>query len=236
MRPAGCRRGLVREGLLTLPKRRARGRPFDNAQDRPEHRRGAPSRRPGWLLPVAAAALACAAYLNALDNPFVYDNHDTVIANRSLADLSNIRVHSRLQPVPSARERLVRPRSLALGLSPARYRLTNIGIQAVVLLYSWIRRLLSDSGSARHANLAAFAGGAVFAIPLPRWSVVSGRLELCARSGSSARCSWREARSSREPGARRRRGRLRRAGDRIEGDRPRAAACFPLVRSAPASW
>lgn len=170
-----------------MPKRRARGRPADTAQDRPEHRRGTPPRsRPGWLLPAVAAALACAAYLNALDNPFVYDDHDTVIANRSLADLSNIRfilVYSPFRPLVNASYALDR---WLWGYRPLGYHLTNIGLHvaAVVLLYAWIRRLLSDTGSARYASLAAFTGAALFAVhPLQTEAVayVSGRSELmCA--------------------------------------------------------
>ena len=40
--------------------------------------RGQSSRQPRWSgwLPLAAAVLAFGAYFNALDNPFVYDDHD----------------------------------------------------------------------------------------------------------------------------------------------------------------
>lgn len=167
-----------------MPKRRARGRPADSARDRPEDRRAAPPRRrTGWLLPAAAAVLACAAYLNALDNPFVYDDHDTVIANRSLDDLSNIRfilVYSPFRPLVNASYALDR---WLWDYRPLGYHLTNVGLHvaAVVLLYGWIRRLLSDSGSARYASLAAFTGAALFAVhPLQTEAVayVSGRSEL----------------------------------------------------------
>ena len=53
-------------------------------------------------MPAVAALLACVAYLNALNNPFVYDDHDTVVANASLVDLSNVRfilVYSPFRPV-----------------------------------------------------------------------------------------------------------------------------------------
>lgn len=50
-----------------------------------------PPRAVRAILGVAAVALAIAAYLNALDNPFVYDDTDTVLLNRSLVDLSNVR-------------------------------------------------------------------------------------------------------------------------------------------------
>ena len=176
-----------------MPKRRARGRPFDNAQDRPEHRRGAPSRRPGWLLPAVAAALACAAYLNALDNPFVYDDHDTVIGNRSLADLSNIRfilVYTPFRPLVNASYAFDR---WLWGYNPVGFHLTNVGLHvaAVLLLFAWIRRVVFDSartgsgsGPTRDTRLAAFTGAALFAVhPLQTEAVayVSGRSELmCA--------------------------------------------------------
>ena len=150
--------------------------------------RGTPSRRRagfGWL-PLFSAALACAAYLNALDNPFVYDDHDTVIANRSLADLSNIRfilVYSPFRPLVNVSYALDR---WLWGYRPFGYHLTSIGLHAaaVVLLYVWIRRILSDNGSARDTNMAAFTGAALFAVhPMQSEAVayVSGRSELlCA--------------------------------------------------------
>jgi hypothetical protein len=173
-----------------LPTRRgARGTAFDYAQGRPEHRRGTPSRRRhgfGWLLPALAATLACAAYFNALDNPFVYDDHDTVIANRSLVDPTNVRfvlVYSPFRPVVNA--------SYALdhwfwAYRPFGYHLTNVALHAavVLLLYAWLRRILADTGSGGAAHLAAFAGAALFAVhPLQSEAVayVSGRSELmCA--------------------------------------------------------
>ena len=39
----------------------------------------------------AAVALAGAVYLNALDNPFIYDDYRLVALNQSLRDLSNLR-------------------------------------------------------------------------------------------------------------------------------------------------
>lgn len=57
--------------------------------------------RNGWL-PALAAGLAVAVYLNALDNPFVYDDHATVLNNPSLPDPRNWRfvlVYSLFRPV-----------------------------------------------------------------------------------------------------------------------------------------
>jgi len=138
------------------------------------------------LLPAVAVALACAAYYNTLHNPFVYDDHDTVIANPSLVDPTNVKfvlVYSPFRPVVNA--------SYALdhwfwGYRPFGYHLTNVALHAssVLLLYAWLRRILADTGSSGAASLAAFAGAALFAVhPLQSEAVayVSGRSELmCA--------------------------------------------------------
>jgi cytochrome c-type biogenesis protein CcmH/NrfG len=138
------------------------------------------------MLPVLAAALACAAYLNALDNPFVYDDHDTVVGNPSLVDVSNLKfvlVHSPFRPVVNVSYALDR---WLWGYSPFGYHLTNITLHTVtvLLLFAWLRRVLSDGGAARAAGAAAFAGAALFAVhPLQSEAVayVSGRSELvCA--------------------------------------------------------
>ncbi len=101
-------------------------------------------------MPLLAAALACVAYLNALDNPFVYDDHDTVLGNRSLADLSNIRfilVYTPFRPLVNASYALDR---WLWDYRPFGYHLTNVALHAVtvVLLY------LLDPQSAwrRHAG------------------------------------------------------------------------------------
>lgn len=148
--------------------------------------RGAPSRHPrrsGWLLPLLAAALACAAYLNALDNPFVYDDHDTVLGNRSLEDLSNLRfilIYTPFRPLVNASYALDR---WLWSYQPLGYHLTNVALHAlvVVLLYAWIRRVLSDTIADADASLPAFAGAALFAVhPIQSEAVayVSGRSEV----------------------------------------------------------
>jgi protein O-mannosyl-transferase len=138
------------------------------------------------LLPAVAVTLACAAYYNALHNPFVYDDHDTVIANPSLVDPTNVKfvlVYSPFRPVVNASYALDR---WFWGYRPFGYHLTNVALHAssVLLLYAWLRRILADTGSSGAASLAAFAGAALFAVhPLQSEAVayVSGRSELmCA--------------------------------------------------------
>lgn len=166
-------------------------------------------RRSPWSgrLPLAAAVLACAAYLNALDNPFVYDDHDTVIGNRSLADLSNLRfilVYTPFRPLVNASYAFDRWMS---DYRPFGYHLTNLALHTIVviLLYGWIRRLLDDAGSDGGGRGAAFVGAACFAVhPLQTEAVgyVSGRSEvMCAVWFISALFLARRAILSRRPGS-----------------------------------
>jgi protein O-mannosyl-transferase len=156
VRPAGRSRGVVRKGILSLRSR--------------------------WL-PLAAALLACVAYFNALDNPFVYDDHDTVIGNRSLTDLSNVRfilVYTPFRPVVNASYAFDR---WLWDFRPFGYHLTNVALHVLVvlLLYAWIRRLIEDSGADVDPSGPAFVGAACFAVhPLQTEAVgyVSGRSEL----------------------------------------------------------
>lgn len=134
-------------------------------------------------MPLLAAALACVAYLNALDNPFVYDDHDTVVGNRSLADLSNIRfilVYTPFRPLVNASYAVDR---WLWDYRPFGYHLTNVALHAlaVVLLYWWILRILSDTSPSVDARVPAFAGAALFAVhPIESETVayVSGRSEV----------------------------------------------------------
>ncbi|MFL6280517.1 MAG: tetratricopeptide repeat protein [Vicinamibacterales bacterium] len=141
--------------------------------------------RSRWL-PLAAAVLACAAYFNVLDNPFVYDDHDTVTGNRSLIDPSNFRfvlLYTPFRPLVNASYAFDR---LLWDYRPAGYHLTNIALHAivVVLLYAWIRRLIEDSGAEADSRGPAFVGAVLFAVhPLQTEAVgyVSGRSEvMCA--------------------------------------------------------
>lgn len=134
-------------------------------------------------MPVLAAALACVAYFNALDNPFVYDDHDTVLGNRSLADLSNfhfILVYTPFRPLVNASYALDR---WMWDYRPFGYHLTNVALHAltVVLLYGWLRRMINDTTPASNARLPAFAGATLFAVhPIQAEAVayVSGRSEV----------------------------------------------------------
>ena len=141
-----------------------------------------------------AAALAALVYVNALDNPFVYDDHDTVVANPSLAEPSNLRfvlVYSPFRPVVNVSYALDRA---VWGYRPFGFHLTNVLLHALVvaLLYTFLRRALADVSHLTVGRTAmirdpaaerwgAFAGAALFGVhPLMSEAVayVSGRSEL----------------------------------------------------------
>ena len=148
-----------------------------------------------WHVPALAAALAALVYVNALDNPFVYDDHDTVIANPSLVDPSNIRfvlTHSPFRPVVNASYAVDRA---LWGFRPLGFHLTNVLLHATVVafLYALLRCALLDvrrrrghprpneGRLSRSDTWAAFAGAALFGVhPLMTEAVgyVSGRSEL----------------------------------------------------------
>lgn len=139
-----------------------------------------------WLPPLAAALLVAAAYGNALHNPFVYDDHDTVTANPSIVEPSNVRfllVYSPFRPVVNVSYAVDR---LAFGAGPEGFHATSIALHAGVaaLLYVFLAGLLADAGLSRGIRTAAFLGAAVFALhPIQTEAVgyVSGRSELlCA--------------------------------------------------------
>lgn len=149
---------------------------------------------------VLAAALAALAYLNALDNPFVYDDYDTVVANPSLADPTNVRfvlVHSPYRAVVNVSYAIDRA---LWGTQPFGFHLTNVLLHAVVvvLLFTLLRRACADarrragSGSAdagRMDSFVAFGGAALFGVhPLMSEAVgyVSGRSELLCGAFSLA--------------------------------------------------
>lgn len=138
------------------------------------------------LIPLAAAVLAAVVYVNALDNPFVYDDRDTVTANPSLADPSNVTfllVYSPFRPLVNVSYALDR---VAWGVEPFGFHVTNLALHALTtaLLAMLFLRLLSDVGLTCWSGAAAFIGASMFALhPLQTEAVgyISGRSELmCA--------------------------------------------------------
>jgi tetratricopeptide (TPR) repeat protein len=141
------------------------------------------------ILGVAAVALALAAYLNALDNPFVYDDNDTVLFNRSLVDLSNLRfilLYSLFRPVVNLSYALDRA---IWGYGSFGFHVTNVALHAVAvgLFFGWCTRAFADAhraGDTVESDWPAFFAAATFAVhPMLTEGAgyVSGRSEvLCA--------------------------------------------------------
>jgi cytochrome c-type biogenesis protein CcmH/NrfG len=95
---------------------------------------------------VLIGLLACLPYLNALNNPFVYDDHDTVVANASLVDLSNVRflfLYSPFRPLVNLSYAIDRA---LWGYRPLGFHLTSILLHAAaaVLLLLLLQRILDD--------------------------------------------------------------------------------------------
>ena len=173
------------------------------------------ARRPRGLTRFAggalAAALAALVYVNALDNPFVYDDRDTVVENPSLADLSNVRfilTHSPFRPVVNASYALDRA---VWGNEPFGFHVTNVLLHAcvVLLLYAFLRHAITDARrrSALDAPADAWiacAGATLYGVhPLMTEAVgyVSGRSELlCAAFVLAAMLRARRAMVSSAPG------------------------------------
>ena len=126
-----------------------------------------------------AALLGGVVYLNALHNPFVYDDYHTVVENASIARVTDIRAI-----VGGALTRPIVNFSYAMdraiwGAQPLGFHVTNVLLHMlnVVLLFQLSRRF-------RKGDFAAFAAAGLFAVhPMMTEAVgyISGRSEvLCA--------------------------------------------------------
>lgn len=143
--------------------------------------------RRGRVLPVLAVLAAVAVYLNALDNPFVYDDFRTVRDNPTITDPGNLAAivgGDATRPLVNLTFALDRA---AWGPGPFGFHLTNVLLHAVNvwLLYTLA---LALAGDRRRGTLgpevAAFVTAAAFAVhPMMTQAVgfISGRAEpLCA--------------------------------------------------------
>jgi hypothetical protein len=141
----------------------------------------------GCSIAVLAAGLV---YLNALDNPFVYDDARTIVGNRSLVGPWNLRAVL-LQNVSRPLVNVTYFVDRALwGPAPFGFHVTNVLLHMlnVALLFLFTRGLIADrlgaaddEGQARRAVLAAFAAAALFAVhPMMTEAVgyISGRSDL----------------------------------------------------------
>ena len=124
----------------------------------------------------AAALLAGLVYVNALHNPFVYDDYHTVVQNPSIQDMRNLRallLHDVTRPVISISYAIDRA---IWGAAPFGFHVTSVLLHMlnVVLLFHVARRL---SGN----QLVAFSAAALFAVhPMMTEAVgyISGRSEV----------------------------------------------------------
>jgi len=145
-----------------------------------------------WSLALFASAAAAAVYLNALHNPFIYDDHRLIVENDSLSALPNllaIAVHEITRPLVN----LTYAIDWSIwGLDPFGFHLTNVLLHMVnvALVFLLAGRLTVDAArpsadpGAPAANLVAAATALVFAVnPMMTQAVgyISGRSELlCA--------------------------------------------------------
>lgn len=150
-----------------------------------------PPRAVRAILGVAAVALAIAAYLNALDNPFVYDDTDTVLLNRSLVDLSNVRfvlLYSLFRPVVNVSYAIDRA---MWGYTSFGFHVTNVALHAIAvgLFFGWCTRAFADAYRADprvRPEWPAFFAASAFAVhPMLTEGAryISGRSEVLCSIG-----------------------------------------------------
>jgi protein O-mannosyl-transferase len=156
-----------------------------------------------WLLAGVAVALAGLVYVNALDNPFVYDDRRLVVENRSLRDpldLYAVAVHEATRPVVNLSYAIDRK---VWGPKPFGFHVTNVLLHmiTVALLFDFTRRTTGR-------RLAAFIAAALFAVhPMMTQAVgyISGRAELLCTMffllALDAARRWMLGPFSRPPGA-----------------------------------
>jgi len=139
----------------------------------------------GALACGAAAVVAVFVYLNALHNPFVYDDHHTVVENPSIERLDNLRgivLHDVTRPLVNLSYAIDRR---VWGQAPFGYHVTNVLLHAVdvMLLFTLARRLYENKGDAdsKAPIVMAFSAAVLFAVhPMMTEAVgyISGRSEL----------------------------------------------------------
>jgi hypothetical protein len=142
------------------------------------------------LFGALAAALAVAAYANALGGPFVYDDFREVLDNPSIGDLRDLRailLHYPTRPFTNLSYAIDFARG---GLDPFTYHVTNVLLHVtnVVLLFVIARQLAGDGRlpqqtSPAAATFVAFTAAGLFAVhPLLTEAVtfISGRSDVLA--------------------------------------------------------
>ncbi len=150
-----------------------------------------PGRRRYWWLAGIAAIYSGLIYLNALNNPYVYDDNRTVLNNRSIEDITNVRhivFREMTRPVVNfsyALDRAIWP------AQPFGHHATSVILHVINVLVlfrlAWIatldRRAHGPPGASSEVTptIAAFVTASLFGLhPLQTESVgyISGRSEL----------------------------------------------------------
>jgi tetratricopeptide (TPR) repeat protein len=146
-----------------------------------------PSRRA--VLCTGVAVFASALYLNALANPFVYDDFRVIVENTSIVDLGDLRAIVILEPTrPLVNLTYALDRAI-WGLNPVGYHLTNLLLHVanVILLFVLAGRLAEDrarsglSFTTKNRDVVSVSAAAAFAAhPLLSQAVgyVAARPEL----------------------------------------------------------
>ncbi len=121
------------------------------------------SRTPLLIGCLIAAVLACAVYLNALDNPFIYDDARTVVDNGSIASLTDLRtivLHEVTRPLTNLSFAVDRA---LWGPEPFGYHLGNLLLHLVnvVLVFLLALRLSADAGGMRQLRSGSDGSGVV---------------------------------------------------------------------------
>ena len=119
-------------------------------------------------------AMTLGVYLNALDNPFVYDDFFTVTGNPSIASAADPRWTLAYMPFRPVINFSYAADHRLWGYRPFGYHVTSVLLHAAVslLLFAFLRRLLGGARRAAGRDLdstgadtwAAFAGAALFAV------------------------------------------------------------------------
>lgn len=134
-----------------------------------------------WLLCAAAAVLAGGVYLNALHNPFIYDDHHAVVDNTSIHDVTDLRaivLHDITRPLVNVSYAVDRA---VWGEGPFGHHIGSVLLHMlnVILLFRLAWLLAGDRGLPPH--VPAFTSAALFAVhPMMTEAVgyVSGRSEV----------------------------------------------------------
>ena len=130
-----------------------------------------------------ATLFAGLVYLNALDNPFVYDDYRTIVDNGSITTLTNakaIALHDASRPIVNLSYAIDRR---LWGTEPLGFHVTNVLLHMlnVVFLYVLARK---TAGLSVRPGIVAFVAASLFAVhPMMTEGVayISGRSEvLCA--------------------------------------------------------